>query len=496
MIRLPRVIEALVDAPSVDLAAVADVLSTAEPSLTGFELDRLIELARRLPIGIAHAEAIWAVSEAPKDVAPLATGSRWHALDRTLLCVLEPGQAALQQLVGDLACYALLAWQVHERLHGADALFAALVEPGPLDTTAAAQLALRFDTTADVVQALDVRAPGLRGDLAALGRGPFAPEVHLHGSVRPAQAIARGAAIGDAVVAEVGPRPMWLLVSDGYAMIEHLSPYVRDLGHALTTWGRENAASLSTAGLAEALDEAAAAPEADLSSLVARDLIASHPELVEERRGNERTVGLHLDDRAGTVFGRCELSALEDVDVALAEAPVEGVLVVLAGGAHETLVEAARRILDAGQVTAIAATFETSGPAAPVVVADALVTEGDAIALSDATVVAQVAQELEIDVMRVRALPVDGSGGAPPALLQLLRLVRRSVVCRDMPVEGRCAVVLSARPRPGSAPDLGCRLGPLQAARVALAALSAEKKAPPRSDRPKGKSVKSARFRV
>lgn len=496
MIALPGIIEALVDAPTLDLVAAADVLSSAEPSLASFDLERLIDLARRLPTGLVRAESLWAVSEAPNGVAPLAPGSAWYAVDRTLITVVPPGRESLIRLVGDLACYAMAAWQVHQRLDGATGLLDALAASTPLAASAATQVALRLDASPDLVAALDVRAPGLRGDLAALGRVSFAPEVHIHASVRPAHGIRRGAEIARALITDLGPAPIWLVVSDSHGVVEHLSPYVRDLGHALTTWGLENAGALSTSGLAVALGEAGASPDPDLSALVVPDLFGQHPELLEERRGNERDAGLVVEDRGGTVWGRCDLAALEDADPTAVAEGAAGVLVVIAGGGHETLVEAARLLFDEGHVEAFAAVFGTAGPAAPVVVPEAVVTDEDAIRLPDARSTAATAEAIGLEILRPPALPIDGASGVPPAVLQLLRLVRRAEVCGDFPVDGPNVLVLSARPRPGVAPDLATRLGPIRAARLALAALAAKKSYESPSAEQGSKSLKSARFRV
>ena len=495
MIPIPPMIDALVDGPIVDLTAVSDALVEASPHSSRFDLESFASVAARLPRGLVYADAIWLIAEPLPGLSPLAPGSAWYAIDRNLAVVLPPGRAALVRMVADLGRYALAAWHIRERMEDSSELIEALADPS-LSTEMSTKLALVLDASPAFVAGLDAGAPGLRRDLATMADMPFSPVVHVHASLRPQQWLDKGHAIADRLLAEIPDGPVRLVVSDGRWVTEHLSPYVRDLGHALSAWGAQNAADLTTSGLAAALAEPRAAPDLDLAALVVPDLFAVHPDLLPERRDAERSAGLKLYDDGATAWGWADLSTLDGADPSVLPDEPAGTFVVIAGGAHETLGRAVADLLAAREITGIACVFGTVAPTADVVVPRAIITDDDGFALARGPRMADRAAAMGIACESLAAARADGLLGAPTILVEILRRVRRSRVLGRGIDASQAVVVLHAAPGSATAPALETRRSRLDAARLALASVCDARVPDAGGPARSGKPPKSVRFRV
>src|SRR5215472_12894387 len=114
---LQHAIAHLVEREILSLSSIAAAFQVDEPRFhEGADLETLVELGTRLPSGLIFAESILLFSEAPPDVEPLAPGSAWYALERSLAAVLPPGRRALHRLLRDLALYFFAARKIAEKL--------------------------------------------------------------------------------------------------------------------------------------------------------------------------------------------------------------------------------------------------------------------------------------------------------------------------------------------------------------------------------------------
>jgi hypothetical protein len=482
-------------------AALVGLLSEARPTVAALraarpepelDLDRWAAAAARLPTGLIHADGIWLLSEPPLGLSPLAPGSAWSALGRILLVQAQGPEPAVR-ILADLACYAHTAERVRARLDGSPTeLRASLVAEGPLPASALTELAVRLDVGLDVLLRLERRTPELRRDLGWMVRG-FEPELRIHAGLRPDQAEALGRHWAEDALARGPSGPLLLAVSDATAIVEPLSPYVRDLGHALFAWALENPERLRTEGLAELVSRRRSEPDASLAAVVAEDLFAAHPELVPERRENEGTAGLWLADHAGASWGWAELGQLDAADREVVPVAAQGSVVLLAGGPDAALAAAHRVLLDSGRVTGVALALSGQGLPGPVVAPVALYDDDDAFLLRGGDDLAGWAGLLGIELLRPGPLRIDAEAGASPLAARLLRTERRAVVMGTIPRDGPRIHVLSARSRLGPRADPSVRLAPHFAARLALAALL--DRGPGPSEAP-SKSSGSRRFRV
>lgn len=465
-----RALEGLADRDLVGLDLVAEVLALFRPETPLGCLPELIELGSRLPSGLIHAEAIWALAEQPSGLVPLAAGSPWCAADRSLVVVIPAGRRGLSSVFEDLARYHVAAMRVKAQLAGRPDLLDALAGD-VIPVAAAAELSVLLDAPPSAIASLDRVAPGLRADLRAMAGRSFAPPIRVHRSLRPSELRQKGARIAAEILSRIPQGGFRLLISDSRTALEHLSPYVRDLGHALAAWGLENAAALRTEGLADALQTSAGDPKADLAALVARDLFAAAPDLLSERREAELSAGLHLWDEDDTAYGWAELSRLALPDDVAVHKGASGTLAVIAGGADEILREGIRVLLEAGRVSGAAFVLGTGIDAGEAILADALVDDDDAMRVASSSDLAERAARVGLAVHRLGAIPVDLQLGAPPLLAELLGLVRRAGVNGRLPEDAPTYAVLYPRPR--KVAPLGVRLAEIDAGRLALSALSA-----------------------
>lgn len=492
MIEPPARLMALVDGDEVDLTALTDALRPHAP----FDLADLALLSNRLPSGLVHADALWFVSEAPSGLEPLAPGSAWYAVDRTLVVVVPRGTTGLLRLLTDVGCYARWSWDVHERLDGQDALTEALLAPDLPSDQASTQLAMLLDASESLLRMTEKTAPGFRFDLGWMARRVFLPQLKLHASVRPGYGEARGRALATRLLAMMPSGPLRMVVSDSPLVAEHLSPYTRDLGHALNVWGVENNAALTTDGLAEALLASTGEPDADLCALVAADLFAEHPELLEERRTAEKIAGFVVEDVATTMVGWADVSRLDDPDSLAIPAGARGTLAIVAGGDHGTLAAAAQALIQTGRVRGAALVFGVGAAPSPVTIVDAVLSADDGFSLPWGGELADLAQNLGYECARVPSVEIDATNGVPDVLQTILRALRRLEATTGGRRRVGPRVALYARQRVGVIAPLETRLGPLLAARLVIHAVlqSTTSDTPRRDD--VDKPSKSLRFRV
>jgi hypothetical protein len=471
---LHHALAALQDRDVVSLSLITEALSFDRPALReSTELPQLIQLGTRLPSGLIHAEEIWIVHEAPPGLAPLAPESPWYAMDRSLVAVIPPGRRALIGLLTDLAQYQLCAAAAAVRLQDRDDLIDALYGDS-LEAAASTELAVLLRSPLDLVGMLDRRAPGLRSDLAGMARQSFDPRLYIHASLHPHRLKSKGLRLAEGLLARLPQGSFRLAVSDGTMLIEHLSPYVRDLGYALTAWGLENMSSLRTAGLADALAEGLERPSTDLAALVVQDLVTIAPDLVDERRRAEQTAGLHLWDDEGIVLGFADLGRLALPDEAAIAKNASGILAIVAGGADEILLEATRVLLESGRVTALSCVLSSALDVSVPILPDALLTLSDGIPVGAAADLADRANRLAIGVRRIGSIAVDESQGAPVLAAEILGQARRAQARGRLPREAPAFPVLYARPKPGAVAPLEVRLTEVAAGRLALAFLSSQ----------------------
>jgi hypothetical protein len=508
---MSRLLLPILDRPAIDLDTVVSLLAEEAPEPT-LDIDGLAAEARALPPGLIFAEQIWITAEAPIGVQPLTPGGAWYALDgtaesppRTLVSVVAPGRRALLSAVRAIGQYVAVARQVHARLAGAAELTGAAVEGGLPAPELLSQLALRLDVPfAGLARAMAASATLLR-ELGAMAARPFRPAIRLHASARPAAAARSGEGIGRRLLEQLPPGPFRVALSDSWAPVEHLSPYLRDLRQALLLWGRENADQLATPGLAGALGGAGDPTPADpdLLALLLPDLFAGRPELVAERREAERGVGLLLEETAGALWGWADLSRLEAADPVAVPRGASGAVVVLAGGPEELRVEAVRALLDSGRVSAIGAQFGAAPLAAPIATPEVVLSRDDGARLEGAARLEQRAKELGLACARPAVLALEDSG-VSDAALEVVRLVRRaeslaeSVAAarpqeRSHPRTNLCCVFYARPPRGSGVAE---HLAALRSSRLLLAILEENDPRTQKRHDPRTKLPSSVRFRV
>lgn len=473
-------VAALVDRQTFDMSSLAAASTEREtPTLAD-----IVDLFRRLPTGLVHAAQIFVLPEAPPGFEPLAPGSAWYARERSLLVAL-PGGVGLEALLADLGAYYRAAFRVHERLATREDLLHAL-ETTALDGLASTEIAMMLDASPNAVAALD---PALERDLAAMGRRAFDPEVHVHAELGPSEQVARGRAVAESLLARV-PRGTFLLaVADAESSIEVLSPYTRDLGHALYAWTLENPGAIRTRGLFDAIKDAPDEPDDDLASLVVSELFRDVPELRAERRAQEATQGLWLEDSSGLVYGVADLAVLDAPDPRLFEEPKTGNVIVLAGGPPGVLWSAARHLIESARVSGLAGVFGGALDDDRPVIAQALVSDDDAIRFGSTKALLDLAAHADIPVTQAGPIPVGPGAGAPSIAMHLFETVRRNRVLGTVDAETPVYLVLySDRAR-----GLSREKSRLDAARLGFKALLTPPPEKPQTGRKPPKSEKGGR---
>jgi hypothetical protein len=268
------------------------------------------------------------------------------------------------------------------------------------------------------------------------------------------------------------------LVSDTPSVLELFSPYVRDLGFAISTWALENEELLRTPGLAEALRSAGDRPTVDLASLVIPDLFDHQPELLAERREAEATQGLFLADEEDVIFGWADLSRLAQPDEASIARESMSTVVLLVSPSEPLLVEAANELLDTGRIIAASFVFAAPVEVPGVIVVDSLATDRDGFANSRANDLAERAMKLGVDLHRPGCLFIDDDRGAPFVTFELLARARRARALGRFPDEAPVFPVFYPVRRGETVQPLGLKIREIDAGRVALSLLSSQEDPP------------------
>ena len=408
-------------------------------------LSVLLELGERLPTGLVHCERILLVPDPPHGLERLSPRSRWFAQGRTLIAHLDRAGQMVERTLFDLGRYHRAARAIGERLRGRDALLEAIASDAPEPLARAVLVEglgtspLRIERTVNL---------GLVGDLREMAGRRFDPEVRIHSDLCPRKQAERGTRLARALLGRLPPGQFHLLISDSTAAIELLSPFVRDVGHALYAWSRENPDAIHLPGLADRLEQTPDEPEADLAGLVVSDLFMRAPELLDERREQEATQGLHLEDSSGVAHGFAELTRLADPDPVVFREAREGTVALLAGGSPRTIAAAAQVLIESARVLGFALVFEAKMPADAAILPSALVGSHDAVRLPSVDHLNSLASRYELHVTRSGPVPAEVSRGASPLALGLIGLVRRAVALGSLPAALPVSVVLhSANPR-------------------------------------------------
>ncbi len=416
-------------------------------------LEPLRELSRRLPAGLVYAEGLWVLADPPTGLTPLGPESPWFAHERSLAVVIPQRDEALVQLLLDLAAYAETGARLRELLAEHQGLLTALAAPD-WEPAAATELALLTGDAPAQLAALDQDAPGLRAEILRLAQHTFSAKIWIHADLRPRQGTLLGQEIAEAL-ASATFGPALLVVSDTPLLVEHLSPYVRDLGHALSAWALENRDRLQTPGLAELLEGPL---DDDLAALIAAELLETAPELLEERREAEASQGLVLADRQGTTYGHADLGQLAAPDPVVAEAGGR-IVWLLAGGAERTLHTAVRALLETRRVTHLLFVGEARYDGRSPLVAEALSTDEDAVRLNGTGELVERAKRLGIEIELAPDLEARIGQGVWPVAAAILGLFRRAQVKQLVPTEAVAHACFYPRP-----------IGPLERSKIALVA--------------------------
>ncbi len=366
-------------------------------------LQSLTSLCARLPQGLILADAVHVLAERPPDREPLSPSSPWFSLDRELAVVVDTTRdGALEALLDDLIDYAGLSGRLAAAGAVDPELKEAAVQKDPSDGVVLRLLAV-LGASADDWQRVDSTVPGLRFDVQAMLRRRFEAPIHLHPHVRPGWLRDAGTAWADELAAACPVDRPWVVTSDGPEVVELLSPYARDLTAALAQWAIENPTLVAHPGLVEAL---ATNADDDLVAMVVADLFKAVPTLRDERRANERTQGLYLEDRFGAQAGHAEVERLAAPDPYAVPSGAQGTALIVAGGPRALRAQMVARWLK-GPVAGFAGVFSTrvtaSQPVLPQVVAD----EDDAFILP-------ASQHLSADAMAA------GVEVAAPKVLHLI----------------------------------------------------------------------------
>ncbi len=480
----------LLDADRLSVAAVARAVQGIEPWSQGdWTWEALMGVWTSLPLRLVEAEAIWMMDATPADGEPSAERASWYEMNGTRALVLSPdGPGALESTLLGLGRFAHFAAHVRRAAQAEPQLLDTLDEPF-VDSQPVVALAHALRLPYEALLRLDAKAPSFRIDLGLMARIDFDVPVHVHAHLRPGRWRRQGLSTAEDLLRRVPPGGFQLVLSDSPLFLEHVSPYVRDLGHALYAWGVQNSDRLTTPGLTDALHASSDAPHPDLASLVALDLVPSRPGLLEERRASERTAGLHVTDQPGVVSAWAGLGAMSGAEAFLSNR--EGTLVMISSPMPEVWVEAAKVLLGSGRVegvaTVLAAPWDVDQPVVPHV----LLGGADGFRLRGAEGVGAEAKRLDMAVQEVPCMEISHASEARHAL-EVARAAQRAQVMGDFGNEQPAFLVLYPRGRSASRPGLATRLCELDAARLALSSLCRQEA--PRAPSPPS-DVRSSGFR-
>lgn len=275
------------DRPCVDFPALVDLVVGSKRARS------LPYLLASLPRGLVHAQSVTLVSVPPRGFEPLTPGGAWFAAARNLAVTVSDPEAVLGEL-------AELAWwwaRVRSRLRPADGQ----------DSAVRALWASDLELDAETIQWLDAHQGWSEVEDAA--RFTFAPVLRVDPALRPGHRRVSGEQVGETLAGRWG-RPMPVLVAASSLALDALSPYVRDLGHALQAWGSEHLERFPELELRRALLSSRGRPDPAVGAIVAASLLEEAVELREERRTAERSQGLELFDASGLTAGTAQLDRL------------------------------------------------------------------------------------------------------------------------------------------------------------------------------------------
>ncbi|MCB9647319.1 MAG: hypothetical protein H6730_12075 [Deltaproteobacteria bacterium] len=448
-------------------------------------LARLVRVAERLPGGLAYARRITFVPDPPPFLSPLSPGSPWHALGDGLVVAVGGDPARMDAVLQDLVAYQELAWT----LRG--------LPPGP-SAQATLALAERLEASLAQLEALGLQSPGLAADLQVLAAGAFDPEIRIHPQLLPERQAEAGARIAQGLLDRIPAGRFYLLVSEGRAPLDLLSPYAADLGHSLYQWGLEHPDALEVRGLVDALAATQGAPDRDLAALVAQRLARWPAEgLLEERRDNEAGQGLWLEDGFGATWGVADLVRLAAPDPGAIRGEPFGVLAVVAGGGPALREAATGHLAASGRLEAVALVGHAPLDGVEPVVPDALTWDQDGVRLELAPALVRFAARHQLAARRVGTLT---RAGGPTPVARLLGQLRRARVAGLLDPTVKEVVVLAPQASQGGRRDVPKARVELAAGRLALAALLDPDLAPaqvgPKPLTSSGDSRVSRRFRA
>ena len=452
--------EAAWDRPFIDIAVLVQAQAWSSAELMSTQ--RLVSLMRFLPRGLVHAENVTIVRSAPQGFQQLADGSAWWAKERCLSVVCSHHE--LDRWLETLGAYCALGKLLGRRLRFQKRLVESLLDEE-----------LKPPDRLGLCSLLELEPNGLEriesykwlSEVGWLARKGFSATVAVEPALRPTVRKQYGERLG-AELAEGLSGPVPVFCSQDPLCLNLVSPYVRDLGHALYAWGIENAEKLNVPFLLEALQDTANAPDPDLASLVA-EIVEELPDIRDERRWAEESQGLTLRDVQGMTAGFAELSQLAAPDACLANA--SGGLAFLFGPDPYALESALDVLLEAGRVQMLGLVGAVDAVGSRPYLPRALTTRFDGYALPGVERLLQRVQQLnfevhEVEVVEMGVFPT--VGWLPSTLGRVRRQMVRDKSFGSMDV----FVALYPAESPQTASQLAQRRAALDAGRITLSEIA------------------------
>jgi len=474
-------------------------------SPSSIDLGALIELSRKLPSGFVHADALWLISEPPEDLEPLAPGSAWYAAGRELLVVVRSGDRwNAAELLKVVYTYYCAAQQVYLKLADRPEILDALLSGEDIDSENRTQWALCLDAPLDFFHRIEAENAELRFDLGWMGRRSFCPLVHIHSSLRPQIGQRRGREAAAQLLEKLPEGPIRLIVSDNEGIVDPISPYLRDLVRPICQWGRENESSLSVEGLYPQLVGGQLEDSIEMAALVLPDLLSASEELLSEKRVAEAQAGLHFVHDDALKIAWSSIDKLEGADPFVVQGNTLAMraerLVLISARSEESLLAAARLVLDTGRVVSVAGVFALDGTHLPAVISTScLIGSETAIRLQAQAALVEKAQEAQVEIEVLKCIGTDVGPRINPTALRLALLVNRQKHVQR--IEGHGAEIVDfftfyRRNTGVERLDLNFGLGRIQAHRITLATLLTTGLEPPETRKKPSKYSKPKHFRV
>jgi hypothetical protein len=486
----------LLDQSQIDLKALASQSGETEM----VDLEALIGLARKLPSGFVHADALWLIASAPEDLEPLAPGSNWYAVGRELLVVVRSGERwNAVEILTTVHAYYVAARHVYAQLKDDHHLFEALLGGDDLSSELCTQCALKLDAPINFFQRIETESPELKFDLGWMARREFCPVVHVHASLRPQVGKRRGEEGVQRLFQALPECPIRLILSDHDGIFDPVSPYVRDLAGPICQWARENKSKISTPELHEKLDQSDVGQSVELATLVIPDLMGLGGDLLREKRTNEAQAGLHFVCDGALKIAWASVESLSGADSFVIESDPrkdkEERLVVVSSASEETLLSVARALLATGRVSSAAGVFSLEGAHMPGIISTScIVGVDDGVRLDGQGRFLAKARDAGVEIEQLQRIELDTGPKFNLTAFRLASLVNRQQLVQG--IDGRssepsCLIGFYRRhPNPDENP-LQLSLARSEAHRLGLAALlSAPRTAKSSSNYPKHKSFR------